>query len=321
MTLPKKVREAGEAADAELAALQVKHANPLEAGSVDTGTPAPGTVTPAPATATATPQGDELQIDWKSEAEKAIHKFNVLNGKYTAEVPLLRSEITALTERLKALESGNPAPATTVTPTTTGGEPTFVVPDEIKELYGDDLPKWVTDVAKAAATAAVKPVAAQVETITEQGSADKGQAFYDAINTAHPDWETINGLEAFKSFLATQIPGTGMERQEIINKAQFDKNPEPIIEQIKVFKETYGEQTRLKTSEIPLSTGGGAPLVTDVEGGDQIKESDIQNFYAQASQGKYKSDPKEFKRLEELIKQASLAGTIIMDVTPPSQLN
>lgn len=323
MTLPKKVREAGEAAEAELQALRDGEQTDPLGGSLP---PKEGEGTPpkddAASTQAAppdegTPPADEL--DWKKEAENAIHKFNVLNGKYTKEVPALHEEIKGLKERLAKYESGETPPADPATTTGDTAAPSVNIPDEIKEMYGDDLPKWVTDVAKAAATDAVKPVADKVDTISETNDQDKGEAFFIAITEAHADWETINGLDAFKSFLAEEIEGLGIERQEIINKAQYEQNPGPIIAQITAFKEKYGqgEQKRLATQETPGDTGGSPPPV-DAGSGVKIKESEIAAFYVRASQGAYKKNPKEFKRLEEMIKDATLSGNIIMDVTPPA---
>jgi hypothetical protein len=319
--LPKKVREAGEAADAALQDLKdgkqpVVDSPAAEAG--DKGTPAPVVDPPAEPAPPGTPE-PAGKIDWKGEAEKAIHKFNVLNGKYTSEVPVLHEEIRVLKERLQALEAGGAPPADPDTPAATdGAASTFEVPDDIKELYGDDLPKWVKDVAAAAAANAVKPVAQKVDSFATEATRDRGEAFFAAISEAHSDWETINGLEVFKSFLKEIVPELGVERQAIIEKAQHDFNPKPIIAQIGIFKEKYGqgEQTRLQSQETPAPSGS-APLPVDSSDPEAIKESDIAKFYVDAAQGKYRRNPEEFTRLENMIRAASEAGKIIMDITPP----
>lgn len=322
--LPKKVREAGEAADSALQALKdgqkpTEGFQAAEAGSVET--PLAAIETPlaaAPDTGTPEPVG---KIDWKAEAEKAIHKFNVLNGKYTSEVPTLHEEIRVLKERLERLEAGGTPPADPAVTTGNEGAPsTFEVPEDIKELYGDDLPKWINDVAAAAAANAVKPVAQKVDSFANEQAQDKGEVFFTSISEAHSDWETINGLDVFKSFLAEVIPELGVERQAVIEKAQRDMNPQPIIAQIDLFKKRYGqgEQTRLQSQETPTDAGGG-PLPVDAGDVDSIKESEIANFYAQAAQGKYRGKDKEYARLEAMIRKASEAGKVIFDVTPPAQ--
>jgi len=322
--LPKKVREAGEAADAELQALKdgqksTEGSPTAEAGSEGTPPATPETPPVAtPETGTPEPVG---KIDWKAEAEKAIHKFNVLNGKYTSEVPNLHEEIRILKERLERLEAGGTPPAAPATTTGEGeGAPsTFEVPENIKELYGDDLPQWINDVAAKAAANAVKPVVQKVESFTAESNKGKGEAFFTAISEAHSDWETINGLDVFKSFLAEVIPELGVERQAIIEKAQRDLNPQPIIAQISIFKEKYGqgEQTRLQSQETPTPTGGTPPPV-DTGDVESIKESEIAKFYADAAQGKYRGKEKEYERLEAMIRAASEAGKVIFDVTPPA---
>lgn len=324
--LPKKVIEAGERADAELQALQDKHKPTVDSTAAEAGgegTPVVVVETPlvtAPDKGTPAPAG---KIDWKDEAEKAIHKFNVLNGKYTSEVPVLHDEIRVLKERLERLEAGG-TPADPVV--TTGDEgaatSTFEVPTAIKEMYGDDLPKWINDVAVAAAANAVKPVVQKVDSFANEATKDKGEAFFTAISEAHSDWETINGLDVFKSFLHEIVPELGVERQAIIEKAQRDFNPQPIIAQINIFKEQYSqgsEQTRLKSQETPTPSGG-TPLPVDTGDVEAIKESDIAAFYVEAAQGKYKGREKEYARLEAMIRTASEAGKVIFDVTPPANL-
>lgn len=319
--LPKKVREAGERADAELQALQEAKKSgegfpAAQAGSVETP---PATIeTPL----VAAPKGTPLpvgEIDWKTEAEKAIHKFNVLNGKYTSEVPTLHEEIRVLKERLERLEAGGTPPDPAIT---TGGEgaTTLEVPEEIKEMYGE-LPAWIQGVAETAAANAVKPVARQVESFTQDATADRSEAFFTALADAHADWETINGLDVFKSFLHEVVPELGVERQAIIEKAQRDMNPQPIIAQISAFKEKFGqgEQTRLQSQETPAPSGG-VPAPVDTGDVDAIKESDIEAFYVSAAQGKYRGREKEYERLEAMIRTASEAGKIIFDVTPPAQV-
>lgn len=323
MNLPKKVREQGEAADAALQALK-DGTNPLggpvtpaPAGEGAAATPPGSAEPPAPATPEGTPSAGE--IDWKTECEKAIQRYNVLNGKYQAEVPVLHEEIRLLKIRLGNPESGGNPPADPGTPAAAASD--IAVPEDIKEMYGDNLPQWVQDVAKAAATAAVAPLANKVDNISTTSSENRGQSFFDAINTAHSDWETINGLEAFKSFLAETIPELGIERQGIIEKAQADLDPKPIIAQITLFKERYkagSEQTRLASQVVPEDTGSGpAPTLDD---DTKIKESEIADFYARAAKGQYRGNPKEFKRLEDMIRKAAESNNIVFDVTPPGQM-
>lgn len=315
--LPKKVREAGEQAEAELQKLK-EGAPAEETGSTDQGTPAAQSETPkpeetAPKKDEGTPAPEKEQIDWKAEAEKAIHKFNVLNGKYQSEVPQLHDEIRQLKERLKSLESGEPAAAS---PGPSGETFTVDVPDEIKEMYGDEMPQWVIDVAKKAAEQAVKPFEQQVQSFTTGQVEDKTQVFFDALSKAHPDWETINGLEAFQSFLAETVEELGVERQAIIDDAQKRMDPKPVILQIDAFKKRYsgsGEQQRLASQEAPSDSGGTPPPAEPTA--EKIKESDIAAFYKAASLGKYKRNPEEYARLEGLIRKAQESGNIIMDMS------
>ncbi len=328
--LPKKVREAGEAADAALKALQDgnegetgskpkgentgldENGNPIQAAPVDPGTP------PAK-------KDDKSKdgMDWKTEHGKLLQKYNVLKGKYDSEVPALHGEVREVKESLRTLQTrldqGETAPPADPGE---GGKTAFEVPAETVELFGENLIKFIDQRAKLYSDSAVKPLGERMDTVTHDAESDRRENFFTKLEEAHSDWEQINETEQFKKFLAEIVPELGVERQVIINNAINSGNPEPVILQITAFKKRFsnqGEQSNLSHQETP--SGEGTPPAdpgtnTDVE---SIKESDIQAFYKDAANGKYRGRDEEFIRLERMIQKASEAGKIVMDLSGGKQ--
>ena len=70
-------------------------------------------------------------------AEDWQHKFQTLQGKYNAEVPQMRNQITALTQQIENLKAAPPA----TPPAAPAPEPprAKLITDEDTETYGDDL--------------------------------------------------------------------------------------------------------------------------------------------------------------------------------------
>jgi hypothetical protein len=313
MVLPRKVKEAGDRAEAELQSLR----NGLTTATPNQGTPPAEQVQPQPPATPnqGTPPAGTETINWQDEAQKAIHKYNVLNGKYVADVQRLRDENRSLSDRIQALEVRGAEAPSTGDPGSQAA-PTGDAPDWIKETYGDQLPAWVQQIAREAASSAVEPVRKKIESEDRNKHMQMEVDFYNAIAEEHPDWQTINQLEAFHEFLATLIPGTSMERQVAIKRGQDELNPAPVIAQFSEFKKLYGtgEQRRLQSQQVPVP-GGGGQLPSDGEI-RSFKESEIAQFYSDVSKGKYRGRMDEVKRLEGLIRTASEAGKIVFDLTP-----
>lgn len=322
MNMPRQVLEAGQRADAELAALTSQgqgQPTPAEPGNTGVGQdPAPTQGQQSQAGIEPIPAGGDVGVDWKEEHGKLTHKFNVLQGKYNSEVaPLqrenaqLKATVTDLEARLEKLEQG------------TGGDLppiTEDIPPEIKEMYGDDLLAFIDSRAQLHARresgAAVKPVQTQFQNFQQSQMQSRQEAFWGEIAKAHPDWEQINQLDAWINFCAQVIPEVGVERQFVIDQAVRRNDPQPIIAALKAFKAlgTRGNQQQFQHREVP-SDGGTGPRPVP-EGAPRLKESEIAQFYQDLALGKvYRGREQEAKDFEAKIRAANEAGTIIMDVT------
>ena len=263
MALPTAIKEAAERADA----LQAKFKSgtltvedmgqPINAPTnPDIGTPKAGAA-PAPAPAPAPPPAGEPPVVPPPETPAPPdyqHKFNVLQGKYNAEVPRLHEQNRSLSAELQSMrqqlaatqgmvaalgqqQAGNPSPA----PNASGR---LVKDEEIKE-YGADL----IDVIKRAAREAVlseidsmvnqrvAPVVHQVQQLTpavqdvqQKQALTAEQQLYASLDGAVPGWEQINESQEFVNWLHQPDPYAGVPRGAMLAQA-FQNGDVPRVAQ------------------------------------------------------------------------------------------
>jgi hypothetical protein len=196
MPVPKAIREAAEAADAQVAAIIAAESAPLV---VDPVTGEPYITTAAPATPPTPPAPP--QDDWEQ-------RFRTLQGKYDSELPVLRSQISnyerinntlsqqlaSLTEQVQTLSTRPVAAATA---------PADAVTSKDVEQYGAELIDVINRVAEARAQALTTDLRGEIARLQTSVSRDVAgvtahvkqtdRALYDQkLTEAVPDWRTIN---------------------------------------------------------------------------------------------------------------------------------
>ena len=310
--LPKQVVAAGKAADAAMKALQ-------EVSGVDSDggiqPPNPDAATPSTVAAddpVATPPVDSNVLNWETEYkslsakfDKLQSRFDVMQGKYNSEVPALHDTVKALTAENESLKAGGASPSDGGVVTTGMTEE---VPDEIKDLYGEDLISWIQG-RDAGSQQRIKELSSQLDELGKSRDRAAVDGFFIEIEKAHSDWKVINRTDAWISFMGEVIPGTGMTRQKVIDNAQDVGNPEPIIAQLTAFKERSGSDAGKRSQVVPADAGGAA--IPPTEGGDKTYlESTVKKFYQAASQGKYATNKEEYNRLDRLYTEAAVEGRI-----------
>lgn len=145
------------------------------------------------------------------EDESWKRKYEVLEGKYRAELPRVIAENRDLKGQVadlqKQIESMKSTPA-----------PSKLKPEEIEE-YGD---KFI-DVVKRAASEVVPQDVDQVRTKVQQLEAQSQRLvrdkFFEDLGRLAPQWEQLNEDQGFLSWLAGVDPLTGMSRQDLFDQA------------------------------------------------------------------------------------------------------
>ena len=160
------------------------------------------------------------------EEETFRQRYNVLQHKYNAEVPRLHAQlreavanITQLTAEVQRLQQA------------TALQPTSVPQDEEDtERFGEDLMAAIDRRATALAqqmlqsrdgeiTQYIRSLEAKLENVGERVVQTDQERFYAALAQRVPQWESINGNQAWLAWLSEVDPVYGQPRQAALDAA------------------------------------------------------------------------------------------------------
>lgn len=189
---------------------------------VNTDVPQPAE-TPQPAPAEPAPVEQPAP---QPEEETFRQRYNVLQHKYNAEVPRLHAQlreavanITQLTAEVQRLQQA------------TALQPTSVPQDEEDtERFGEDLMAAIDRRATALAqqmlqsrdgeiTQYIRSLEAKLENVGERVVQTDQERFYAALAQRVPQWESINGNQAWLAWLSEVDPVYGQPRQAALDAA------------------------------------------------------------------------------------------------------
>ena len=290
MTLPAAVKAQAERANA--LSDKIKAGQPITiqdiGGPINAPTnptpsaPPAAEVAPAPAPASApappppsppppAPPSSE-NVDWQ-------HKFNVLQGKYNAEVPRLHEQNRELSTRIQNMQSQLTATQGMLASLGTAGAPpvlqgnsaqgSLVKPEEIRE-FGADLHDFIQRAARDAVLPAVEqtvqrqvgPVAQQVQqlgagfqNVAQAQALSAEDRFYTALEQAAPGYEQVNNTNAFADWLAVRDPYSGATRGDMLSHA-FQNLDAP---RVAAFFNGFRNEHAVVTPNDPATPTGQSP--------------------------------------------------------------
>lgn len=336
MALPQAVIDAAKKADEAMAALQKKENEPAaktddgegtigEENLVQTNTTETDKTQQAPEkdevvvdSVTVTPPADTVKPTESTPTESTVdyeQRYNVLNGKYRAEVPALHQQVKKLTTELTKVQE------TLKESTTLKEEPRPIEqtlnPDSYKE-YGEDFTKLVQVVTKLEAeNQRLNNVIAGVskdntEIKTNQDTMIDSQAnkatndFYTTLSTAVPNWETVNTDPKWLQWLGEVDEISGKSKQHFLDKASSSLNSGQVIKLFKLYlttvesKETQAK-TEEKTRQIEQQT---QPSKTNTSVAANAEphiwtKAQIKDFYTRKQQGFFSKNPKRGDEIEK----------------------
>ena len=311
-SLPKQVQEQLAAAEATLAGLNAPQVAPEQVEPVSTAAPE--------AVKQAEPQ-QQVQVAQKPP-EDFEHKYRVLQGKYTNEVPRLHEQVKVLEANLSsAIERMNKASAEKER----APEPNVAAQPKDVEDFGADLVDMVVRVSQASLARAAKVLDAKVAEIdakiaeltnqvkgTSQSVAVSAeQTFFERLTRVMPDWERINADQNFLNWLAEEDPVYGVPRQNALHLAQQQLNVERVASVFNAFAGPRKEQAPkidpLDKHVSPRSAATAAPAPTTKS---VITQAQVTQFYNEVRQGKYRGNEAEATRLEQMINSALAEGRV-----------
>jgi len=316
MKLPRNVQQQADAAKRHFEALQNPEPSAPEA---ETKTP------DAPDTATQSAEPEQKPEDHKhSQGEDPTptdepkrseayweHRFNVINGKYAAEVPALQEKVRNLTGKLdeanRQITEAKDASAKSTNP----GGLTAEQIEKGKEEFGEDFVSFVQQMVGSSRvpdnSAEVKELKSELDSIKRQERQKTEASFWTALEDLAPDYKAINADPKFHAFLAQYDPQTGVQRQDNLTKAQQALDADGVADVFNAFKkqQPQAKQQRIPDDQVdPLTSRS----TTTPEGGKIWTGAEIKAFYTKKANGKYGAD--EGKRLEADIFAAQREGRV-----------
>lgn len=276
--------------------------NPADAAPQEQAPKEP--VTPQPAKPV---QSEPDEIDGKP-ASYWKHRFDVLQGKYNAEVPALRKEVSELQHQIQ--QAAKPDGSAVERAQTAVAD---LTKEEIEE-FGPELVNLIHRVAGSVAKSSVPADTGEIQQIRQELQAYKDEkqqdaeaTFWSSLEQQVPDYRQINADPAFHGWLAEIDPFSGLQRQQLLAQAQQALSASRVIALFNTFKQGAKAPQVPDSQVIPRSTGGGYET-QPVSQAKVWTRAEISAFYRDKAAGRYPAD--EAKAIEADIFAAQSEGRI-----------
>lgn len=309
----KAQQEAGAAAE-EVAASQ---ATPPAPGSSSPGPTAEPLAQPTPP---APPAAPPLEEDWK-------HKYEVLQGKYTTEVPQLSEELRrtrGLVEHLQnELELLKKTPPAQEPPKA----PSMIAQDEIDE-FGPELYNFIRRAARAELMPEIESRMTKVqetaETAATTAAESARQRFIENLK-ADEDYHKYNRDKGFLQWLSQIDPLSGQTRQSLLDAAVAANDAARTLAFFKAYKAGVEPPQAVTPSVTPPSapepppspadfvSPGGTPPTAPAAGEKKIwTRKEVDDFFQRGQrQTKYSNlTPEQAEKVRAEITAATAEGRI-----------
>lgn len=324
MAMPPQVQAQLDEANRILEATRPPAADPF--GVLQEPKPAAEPVATAPQATPVPPSPAPVAAPQPGQDEETFEaRYNALKGMYNKQVPDLQQQVRDLTARLnqtiQRLETPTPASPAPQAPAPTTN------PQDI-EAFGEDLVNMVRRTAEQMYGGAARNVEASltkmVERLTEverrlEGTTQTAtnaaeQAFFDRLTKLVPNWEEINEDERFKAWCLEIDQVYGVPRQRALVAAQNDLNADRVAAALRAYlgtatptpppKVTPPVETQVSPRAV-ASAPPPAPVHKPV-----IAAKQVDQFYRDVAQGRYRGREAEQQRIEQVINDALAEGRI-----------
>lgn len=226
---------------------------------------------PQPAPAPAQPTA----VDWE-------HKYRVLAGKYSAEVPELSQRIRDLQSQVDRLSKAPPPPDPIVTDMT---------PEQVVEKFGPEFAQAVAAIvvpmADARANRVREEVAPEISRVSEFAASTARGGYLSRLSALVPNWESIDSDPGFTAWLDSVDRLTGYPRRRFFSEADGRNDADRVS---RFFIEYAGPQAaaaqpaqKVIEAQLAPPVSGAAP---PMPAGKRVwREQEIKQFYADVRRG------------------------------------
>lgn len=337
MAIPEQIRKQTEAVQALYDQLNGDGNNTGEEQK-----PANGTAEPVDTTADdsiaqniAPPLANEQRAsETKPEDENSdtyAQRWRSLQGSYNAEVRSrheLQNRVQQMEQLLSSLSSQQVAPPQQHEP-----RASKLVTEKDVEEYGDsiDMMRKVTreeldTVAQRIAQieGAMRQmhssVVPQVQAVAQRQQVNSEQQFWSDLTKTEPSWRVINDDQRFQNWLLEADPLTGITRQTYLEDAQRNLDASRVANFFRSWLEITGQATtaqqpsRSAASELERQVAPGRSKTASTPTSNTSKmysPKDIEKFFVDVRQGKYKGREAERDKIERDIFAAQRENRIV----------
>ena len=263
------------------------------------------------------------------------HKYDVLQGKYDAEVPRLMQANNGLQGRLGDMESQMARITAQMAESPTKQiTPSSYLTDEEQEDYGEDM----LTVVKKAAREEFEPMLATLQEENGQlrsilgGMQQKSilgarDEMLEKLDGELPNWRQLNSQQEFLGWLENVDPYSGNKKLEMLRQAFENNNTSRVLAFFKGFlNENAAYTPNPQVPNQPIETGFSLEtLVAPGRAADgessraqegnanslQWSSASIKKFYSDINRGVYREKPDERARLERDLFLAQDEGRIV----------
>ncbi len=277
--------------------------------------------------------GGDPEMDGNSPTFE--QKWRTLQGMYNVDFPRMTAENEELRQRLQSMEqliaTIQSAPPPVVEPEPA---PVSSITDADREEYGDSI-DMMRKVSQDVASPYITEIEGMKQTINElrgqvvprmdqlanQQHHNAEQSFWSELNITVPDWQTVNNDPDFQSWLLETDPLSGMTRQTFLLDAQRELDAPRVAGFFSSWANRVGTPepqpqpiSGVAPSELERQITPGRSQSTSAPKGPVTKtysQNDIQEFYEEVAQGKYKGNEEQRNTIERDIFAAQQDGRIV----------
>ena len=267
------------------------------------------------------PVVEQQPEDNKPPEETVLQKYKTLQGMYNAEVPRLHQQNRELNSRLQQMEQLLASMQSAQPQKPTEQAPSKLISEKDVEEYGESL-----DVMRKVSREEMSPifqrlsaiegflqqmqtnVVPQVQQVAHRQAVSAEQAFWAGLSDTVSNWREINDSPDFQSWLLEADPLTGITRQTYLEDAQRALDAQRVANFFRAWLERTGQGTVAQSngrasasSELERqvapgrSKSAGNPAQSK---GKMWTPEEIQGFFNQVRQGKFKGREAERDRIE-----------------------
>jgi len=220
------------------------------------------------------------------------HKYEVLKGKYSAEMKAANARIANL-ETLMAQMTAQP-PAQPAAPAT----PQVPETDEELEAFKSDYPGVYSAMQKLLAKKGTAPeVVEKVNTLEKKVEDESLMRFYGILEANVEDWRTVNNDPAFIGWLANKLPYSSATKHDALMQAFNQKDVSTVIEVFNDYKAITRPAASAPKPKPPTDPtkyvappSGGSRTDGQAPAGKQVyRRDEVEQFYKNLALGKLKS--------------------------------